>query len=343
MNVGWKRTAGLFIVLKKIKIKDMYQIINKKKIWFGISIALVTASLIAFFAWGLKLGIDFTGGSLLEVKFSQQAPSVNEVQTALSDLDLGGLTVQPTDQNGIIFRFQNTAEDMHQAVMTKLRQLAGGEQTANQLKVDGDVTVELQATPETGANQVEELRYESVGPSIGQELKRNAIYSIIIILIAIVIYVAWAFRKVSRPVASWKYGMAGVIALFHDVIIVSGIFCFLGKFYNIEVNTPFVAALLTVFGYSIADTIVVFDRVRENLPKSHQGFEETINTSINQTLRRSINTSMTTMLTLLAIVLLGGDSIKYFALALLIGIFFGTYSSIFLASPLLTLFEAKKR
>jgi preprotein translocase subunit SecF len=187
------------------------------------------------------------------------------------------------------------------------------------------------------------MRYESVGPSIGQELKRNAIYSIILIVIGIIIYVAWAFRKVSRPVASWKYGMAGVIALFHDVIIVTGIFCVLGKFYGIEVNTPFVAALLTVFGYSIADTIVVFDRIRENLPKSHEGFEETINTSINQTLRRSINTSLTVMLTLLAVVLFGGVSIKYFALALLVGIFFGTYSSIFLASPLLVLFEKWKR
>ena len=327
----------------------MYQVMKKKNIWFSISTTLIVASFIAFFAWGLNLGIDFTGGSLLEVKFAQTAPSVEQIEGALKDLDLKGLTVQPTDQNGVIFRFQNTEEEKHQAVLTKLRELIGNKTEAkkdNQIAVqsNGQAQVQVQTTDSAAnSNSLEEMRYESVGPSIGQELKRNAIYSIVLIVIGIIIYVAWAFRKVSRPVASWKYGMAGVIALFHDVIIVTGIFCVLGKFYGIEVNTPFVAALLTVFGYSIADTIVVFDRIRENLPKSHEGFEETINTSINQTLRRSINTSLTVMLTLLAVVLFGGVSIKYFALALLVGIFFGTYSSIFLASPLLVLFEKWKR
>lgn len=318
---------------------------KKKKIWFSISLTLVVASLLSFFVWGLNLGIDFTGGSLLEVKFGQNAPGVNEVEQALSGLDLKGLTIQPTDQNGIIFRFQDTAGDKQQAAMEALRSLVGESAEAGdkQLKIESDGQVAVEVNSGQTAELVEELRYESVGPSIGQELKRNAIYSIVIILIAIIIYVAWAFRKVSRPVASWKYGVAGVIALFHDVIIVTGIFCVLGQFYGIEVNTSFVAALLTVFGYSIADTIVVFDRIRENLPKSHEDFEGTINTSINQTLRRSINTSMTTILTLLAIFLLGGDSIKFFALALLIGIFFGTYSSIFLASPLLTLFNKWKK
>jgi preprotein translocase subunit SecF len=327
-----------------------YKIIKNKNVWFTISTILIVVSIVAFSVWGLKLGIDFTGGSLLEVKFSQTAPSVEQVEQSLKNLDLGGLTVQPTDQNGIILRFQNTAQDKHQAAVTKLKELISVQTDNNQVKIEGtdaaQVKVETQPVgvqSQVSQNQLEELRYESVGPSIGQELKRNAIYSIIIIIIGIVIYVAWAFRKVSRPVASWKYGLAGVIALFHDVIIVTGIFCILGKFYNIEVNTPFVAALLTVFGYSIADTIVVFDRIRENLPKSHDDFAGTVNYSVNQTMRRSINTSMTTMLTLLAIVLLGGESIRYFALALLIGIFFGTYSSIFLASPLLVMFEKWKK
>ena len=324
-----------------------YQIMKKKNVWFSISITLVVAAAVAFFGWGLNLGIDFTGGSLLEVKFNQTAPGIDQVEQALKDLDLKGLTLQPTDQSGLVLRFQNTEESKHQAIIAKLRELAPGQTPAvqaNPVKVEGAGQAQVQVQAETAAaGGLEELRYESVGPSIGQELKRNAIYSIILIVIGIIIYVAWAFRKVSRPVASWKYGLAGVIALFHDVIIVTGIFAVLGKLYGIEVNTPFVAALLTVFGYSIADTIVVFDRIRENLPKSHEGFEETINTSINQTLRRSINTSLTVMLTLLAVVLFGGASIKYFALALLVGIFFGTYSSIFLASPLLVLFERWKK
>ncbi len=324
-----------------------YQIMKKKNVWFSISITLVVAAFVAFFGWGLNLGIDFTGGSLLEVKFNQTAPGIDQVEQALKDLDLKGLTLQPTDQSGLVLRFQNTEESKHQAIIAKLRELAPGQTPAvqaNPVKVEGAGQAQVQVQAETAAaGGLEELRYESVGPSIGQELKRNAIYSIILIVIGIIIYVAWAFRKVSRPVASWKYGLAGVIALFHDVIIVTGIFAVLGKLYGIEVNTPFVAALLTVFGYSIADTIVVFDRIRENLPKSHEGFEETINTSINQTLRRSINTSLTVMLTLLAVVLFGGASIKYFALALLVGIFFGTYSSIFLASPLLVLFERWKK
>jgi len=325
----------------------MHRIIQKKKLWFSISSVLVVSSLIAFFVWGLNLGIDFTGGSLLEVKFAQ-TKTVGQINEALTGLDLKGLTVQPTDQNGVVLRFQNTEETKHQEVLTKLRALAGDKASeAPQINVDGNAGVQAQITTTAGTattqSSLEELRFESVGPSIGKELKRNAIYSIIIIVIAIIAYVAYAFRKVSRPVVSWKYGMAAVIALCHDVIIVTGFFSVLGHFYGIEVNTPFVAAVLTVFGYSVADTIVVFDRIRENLPKSHESFEETINTSINQTLVRSLATSFTVLLTLMAIVIWGGDSIRYFALALFVGIFFGTYSSIFLASPLLVLFEKGRK
>jgi preprotein translocase subunit SecF len=325
----------------------MYRIIQKKKIWFSFSSLLVVASLVAFFGWGLSLGIDFTGGSLLEVKFAEPK-TVGQISEALSGVEIKGLTIQPTDQNGVILRFQDTEEDKHQEVLKKLRALAG-DQVVEAPSVQAEdatgaqVRVVTDADKAVAQSSLEELRYESVGPAIGKELKRNAIYSIILIVIGIIIYVAWAFRKVSRPVASWKYGVAGVISLFHDVIIVTGFFSWLGHFYNIEVNTPFVAALLTVFGYSIADTIVVFDRIRENLPKSHESFEDTINTSVNQTMVRSVATSFTVLLTLLAIIIWGGDSIRYFALALFIGIFFGTYSSIFLASPLLTLFEKGRK
>jgi len=189
---------------------------------------------------------------------------------------------------------------------------------------------------------IEELRFDSVGPSIGQELTRKSFNAMFFVLLSIILYIAWSFRHVSKPVESWKYGASATIALVHDAVIVLGIFAVLGKFYDIEINTPFVAAILTVMGFSVHDTIVVFDRIRENLPKSEEDFEGTVNVSLNQTLARSIITSGTVLLVLLSIYFFGGSSIKDFALALLVGIFFGTYSSIFLASPLLVIWEKLK-
>jgi len=321
-------------------------IIQKKHIFVSLSSLAVVASIVAYFVWGLSLGIDFTGGSLMEVKFNGQSPDVQVVRTELEKIEVKSLTVQSTDQNGLILRFQNSDEKTHQAVLAKLRDLAGSKAELQATKVTAETdkgqAVQVQTVDEN-APALEELSYEAVGPSIGKELRRNAIVSLIIVAVLIIMFVAWAFRKVSRPVSAWKYGLAGVLALFHDVFIVIGIFSFLGHYYGIEVNTPFVAALLMVFGYSINDTIVVFDRVRENLPKSDLNFEGTVNKSVNQTMKRSIYTSATVMLTLLAIIFFGGASVRYFALALFIGIFFGTYSSIFLASPLLVYFEKFKK
>lgn len=303
----------------------MYNIISKSKIWLSISGLLLATSIVALSLWGLRLGIDFTGGSLLEANFKTERPSVATVEDKLKDLDLNSLTVQPVNEKGVILRFQDTSEDTHQAVLSKLRELASDIKDADQ------------------TNSVEELRFEAVGPSVGQELQRKAIYAIILVLLAISLYIAWAFRRVSRPVTSWKYGVATIISLFHDVLIVLGFFAYLGKFHGIEVNTSFVAAVLTVLGFSVHDTIVVFDRLRENLPRSNDDFGGTVNRSLNQTLTRSINTSLTVLLVLLAITLMGGSSIHYFALALLVGIFFGTYSSIFLASPLLVMWHEMKQ
>jgi preprotein translocase subunit SecF len=327
--------------------------IIQKKFWFvGLSSLFVTTSIVFYFIWGLNLGIDFTGGSLLEVKFVGERPGIEAVEASLAKIEVKSLTVQATDQNGMILRFQNTDEAKHQEVMTKLRELVVPVKTdkvkAAQPKIEADKNIKVEAVPVgqslgTAGAAVEELRFESAGPSIGRQLRSNAITSLIIIALLIIAYIAWTFRKVSRPVAAWKYGMAGVIAIFHDVVIVVGAFSLLGHLYGIEVGTPFVAALLTIFGYSINDTIVVFDRIRENLPKSHQNFEGTVNFSVNQTIKRSAYSSATVLLTLLAVILYGGESIKYFALALFIGIFFGAYSSIFLASPLLVLFEKYKK
>jgi preprotein translocase subunit SecF len=191
-----------------------------------------------------------------------------------------------------------------------------------------------------GKDNVQEQRFEAVGPAIGKEMRTKAIYSVLIVLVAIVLYIAYAFRKLSWPVESWKYGVIAVIALVHDITIPIGIFAVLGQYLNVEIGLPFVAALLTVLGYSVNDTIVVFDRVREKLLRSgSKDFEDLVNRSVNETLARSINTTLTTVIALAAICLFGGDSIKYFSLALLIGIFFGAYSSVFVASPLLVVLE----
>lgn len=326
----------------------MYKIIQRRKYWLSFSGALVVVSIIALFLWGLNFGIDFTGGSLLEISFEKERPANSEVQTALNDLDLGSLVIQPVGDKGMILRFQDTSEERHQEVLDKLKNLTNEENIStdeaspSQEENIGTSTEVLSSEGNSVYGAVEELRYDSVGPTIGQELKRKSLLAIIIVLVAIVLYIAWAFRKVSKPVASWKYGMSAIIALFHDVIITVGVFAILGKYLNLEVNSAFVAAILTVLGYSVNDTIVVFDRVRENLPKSDVDFEETVNNSVNQTIKRSINTSLTTLLVLLSILFFGGSTIKDFVLALSIGVFIGTYSSIFLASPILVVWEKLK-
>jgi len=288
-----------------------FKIIQKKNIWLAISGVLFVIFLAAMLAWGLKLGIDFTGGSLLEVSFKGSRPTVARVEAGLAELKLSSLIVQPAGEQDLQLKFQETSEEVHQSVLAKLNRLA----------------------------PAEELRFESVGPSIGQELKIKSLYAIFFVLVAVLIYISYVFRKVSKPVASWKYGLSAIIAMFHDAVITVGVFAVLGHVYGTEINTAFVAAVLTVLGYSVHDSIVVFDRIRENLPKSDLDFPGTVNMSLNQTLGRSINTSLTTLLVLTSIVLFGGATIRPFALALAIGIFIGTYSSIFFASPLLVIWE----
>lgn len=306
-----------------------YRIIQKRKLWLSISVILFVITATALGVWGLKLGIDFTGGTLLEIKFLTARPSVNEIYSNMESLNLGSLTVLPVGEEDMMLRFQDSTEEKHQEVLAKLNEMVKDQPFAKN-------------QAEEKKEKIEQIRYESVGPSIGKELRNKAFYSIFFVLVGIVIYISLTFRKVSKPVESWKYGLSALISMFHDAIITIGAFAILGKFYGIEVNTPFVVAILTVVGYSIHDTIVVYDRIRENLPRSDEDFEGTVNTSLNQTLARSINTSLTTLLALTAILLFGGKTIMPFALALTIGIFFGTYSSIFLASPLLIYWEKLK-
>ena len=292
----------------------MYQIIAKRKYWLTIAAIVIAASITAIAVWGLRFGIDFTGGSILEARYAQNRPSIEKINESLVPLGLDNLIVQLVGDNDIKLRFQEVDEAKHQEILNKLSELVP--------EVDGQPALE-------------ELRYDSIEPSVGRDLRNRALTAIVLVFVAIVLYVAWAFRKVSQPVSSWKYGVCGVVALLHDVLVMVGFMAFLGRYYGYQLDITSVAAVLTILGYSINDTIVVFDRTRENLFRIRQSFAETVNISLNQSLTRSIYTSFTTMLTLVAIVIFGGASIRPFALILLIGAFFGVCSSLFIASPLL--------
>ncbi len=295
----------------------IYRIIQARKIFLTLSSLAIVASILALIFWGLNFGIDFTGGSMLEVQFTNYQPSITVIQNSLKAVNLHSLVIQPTSSHSIILRFQENTESVHEQVVTKLQGLIQGHPKAT----------------------FKQLQFDSVGPSIGQELKSKSFNATAIAFIMIILFISFAFRKVSKPVSSWKYGMAAIIALVHDVIFTLGVFAVLGHFYGIEINTPFIAAILTVLGYSVSDTIIVFDRIRENLPKSQEDFENTVNRSLNQTITRSINTSFSAILALVAVLLFGGSTIKDFALALIVGISVGTYSSIFIASPVLVIWD----
>jgi preprotein translocase subunit SecF len=278
------------------------------KIYYIISGVLIIASVVSLSMFGLKFGIEFVGGSNMEVGFQNARPSNEVIQTALKGFNLGQITVQPTGPNGAILRFKGVDEATHQQILAELNKVI----------------------PTT------EKSFQYIGPSIGQELRNKTQVAIVLALFAITLYIAFVFRKVSRPVSSWKYGIASLIALIHDVIIPLGIFSILGKLYNVEVTIPIIAALLTILGFSVHDTIVIFDRIRENILRRGMGqFEETVNLSLMQTVGRSISTVLTVEFVLISLFFFGGETLKYFALALIIGITAGAYSSIFIASPIL--------
>jgi len=284
-----------------------FNFLRYRKIYYLFSGILILVSLFSLVFYRLNLGIDFTGGSILEVDFKNTRPSNQEIEQKLSGLDLKLSPPQPAGDKGLILRMRDINEDTHQEILKRL------------------------------GSDIEEKRFETIGPIIGKELEQKTRIFAILVLVAIVLYIAFAFRKASRPVASWQYGLvASLVAFFHDVLIPIGIFSLLGKFYSVQVTIPIFVGLLTILGYSVHDTIVVFDRIRENLSRrSDLTFEETVNNSLNQTLTRSVNTSLTALLVLIAIFFFGGETLKYFSLILILGISLGTYSSIFIASPIL--------
>ncbi|KKQ28195.1 MAG: Protein translocase subunit SecF [Candidatus Magasanikbacteria bacterium GW2011_GWC2_37_14] len=291
----------------------MVNIIKHRYINLALSGALFVVSVVALLVFGLKTGNDFKGGSLLETRFTENVPVVTEVKASIESLSLGSISVQETNEKGLIVKMPFLSDADHTKVLNKIR-----------------------TDFEKDNNKVLEVRFETIGPAVSKELKSRSLYALFVVVVGIILYIAYSFRKVSRPVASWKYGLVAVVALFHDVTITAGVFAFLGHFAGIEVDIPFVVALLTILGYSVNDTIVVFDRIRENLIRhSAENFPDTVNVAINQTFARSINTTLTTLLTLAVLYFIGGETIKNFTLALLVGIFLGAYSSIFVASPLL--------
>jgi preprotein translocase subunit SecF len=288
------------------------KLLNYYKYLFALSGVILLLGLASLAIFGLELGIDFKGGTVSEIVFKDSFDQ-NKVREVLSAQGIQNAQLQPTSENGIIIRTGSLEKEQHDKAFAELKSQVG---------------------------EFEEKRFDSIGPVVGEELKRKAVYQLVIVSLGIIFYIAYAFRKVSRPFTPWQFGLAAVVALIHDLLVVLGIFSLLGHFYKIELDSLFVTAMLTVLGFSVHDTIIVFDRIRENLKVyAGQSLDFIVNHSISQTMVRSLNTSLTVLFVLLAMLLFGGETIRYFVLALFIGIAAGTYSSIFVASPLLLLMQ----
>ncbi|OGH24396.1 MAG: protein-export membrane protein SecF [Candidatus Levybacteria bacterium RIFCSPLOWO2_01_FULL_39_24] len=292
----------------------MMNIIGHKNWYFGLSLLVIITGLIAIFLWGLNLSIEFTGGSRLTLAFNDV---VGDKQIKIVDEAL-------------------KAEKIKIASIEKSNKLI----FVRTSPIDQNQNNKFINTLSKNFKDVKEREFETIGPVIGQETTFNALKAIIIASVLIILYITWSFRQVPKPASSFRFGVCAIIALIHDVLVVVGVFAILGHFFGVEIDSLFVTAILTVIGFSVHDTIVVFDRIRENLKKmGASDFSKTVNDSIIQTIDRSLNTSLTVLLVLVALLLFGGESIRWFVVALLIGITAGTYSSIFTASPLLVLWQ----
>lgn len=297
-------------------------IIKHRKIFYTLSLVLIIASFISLSVWGLELGIDFKGGSLVEIRYLETKPAAALIEKNIAamaqEISLGNYVLQSVGETDYSIKSRMITDKERQQIEN--------------------------AFSDTGKIKTELKKVNSIGPLIGQEAAQKAYISVIFVILCIVLFITFAFRKVSRPVSSWKYGLMAIIALAHDVIIPTGVFSILGHFRGYEVDTLFVTALLVILGFSIHDTIVVYDRIRENLHDSgkandKKSFETIVGESVRQTFVRSINTSMTTILALIVLYFLGPEATRHFSLALIIGVAVGTYSSIFIASALLVTIE----
>lgn len=288
--------------------------------FFIIPLASSILALVAIFIWGLQPGIDLKGGSLLQVKYPDGRPELQVVQEKVDTLDFGEVRIQPSNESDFVLR----QRDLNPAEKKSLDEAL------------------------SSFGKIEEVQFNSVGPSIGAELMQKAWWAIAMITLLTISFIAFAFRGISVPVASWKYGVVAIITLLHDILIPTGLFAYLGYARDAEVGALFIVALLTILGISINDTIVVFDRIRENLnlnivAKKVEPFADVVWRSITQTLTRSINTSVTVIVMLVALYWVGPESTQDFALTLIVGMIAGTYSSILVASPLLILIEKRQK
>jgi len=293
----------------------MFNTLKYTKFWFAVSGIILLFGIISLSVYGLKLGIDFKGGTFVQLQFDQPV-SQDQVKSALDKEGIKNYQLQAAENNSLIIKTESLEKDQHDKMLEQ---------------------IELQV------GSFKETKFDSIGPIIGKELQTNALYQLIIVSLGIVFYIGYAFRKVAKPMTSWRFGWAAIIALLHDLLFVLGFFSLLGHFKGVEVDSLFVTAILTVLGFSVHDTIVVFDRIRENLKLfPGQSIDYIVNHSIAQTIVRSLNTSLTVLFVLLSLLLFGGETIKYFVLALFVGIIVGTYSSIFIASPVLVVWQKWK-
>lgn len=295
-------------------------IVGKRRIFLILSGVATGIGLISILLFGFKLSIEFTGGSKLEIaSLENKAIDISKVKSVATNQKIKIVTITKNSANDILVRTDTITDAQKNGYLAKLT--------------------------DAGVN-VKEKSFNTLGPVIGGETRNNALKAIGLAIVAITLYIAFAFRHVSKPVSSWKFGISAIIALVHDVLIVLGTFSLLGALFGVEIDTLFITAVLTIMGFSVHDTIVVFDRIRENLMKNvrNLSFEQVVNQSFNETLARSLNTSLTVILVLFALLLFGGASVRWFITAFLVGIITGTYSSIFIASAILVeWFFADKR
>ncbi len=289
--------------------------IKYSNVWLTIGAVTAIVSIAMLAMWGLKPGIDFTGGSLMELSFSKERPTAANVEGTLKFFQVKQAVVQQSGDNKFIIRTEFLSEEQHQAIVNGMVQ-----------------------NYQTEENKVVEDRFEKIGSAVSQQLRTRSLWAILLVSTSIIIYLAFAFKSVSKPIASWKYGFIAIATLFYVVVVVVGVFAALGRFKGVEVDIAFVVAILTVLGYSVNDSIVVYDRIRERLLKHRiDDFAEMVNTGLNETLARSINTVFAVLLPLFALYFFGGTTVHYFALALLLGMALSTVASIFVASPLLVM------
>jgi preprotein translocase subunit SecF len=293
----------------------MFKVIQNSRIWFTVSIVLAVASIVSLSIFGLKLGIDYKGGTEIQFK-SANSSKLDIAKTTLDSLSYSGYQIKESGQDQGIIHLRYLTNEEHTKFVEAIK---------------------------LGLPDYTETQYDTVGPVIGAELMQKSIWAVILAALGIIIFVAFAFRKVPKPLSSWKFGVCAVVALLHDLLIVTGFVSIMGHFFVwMQADALFVTALLTIMGFSVHDTIVVYDRLRENsIKRPHDDIAKIAEDSITQTMVRSINTSMTTVIVLLSLLIFGSGSIRHFIAILVFGIIIGTYSSIFNAAPLLVVWQKK--